>query len=341
MIIYAAADLHLKERVWRNRADVAGDAYAAFARLVGLVRRDPGSVLLLAGDVFDSPAPAGIDELAFATGMRRLRDSGHRVLGVPGNHDTETYWRPLLFGVEELGAEPVPLGDGVTVAGVPYHRSVEALAEALANAPVCDILVMHAGFRHLLGFEEACQCEESDVPEHVRMVVNGHVHVKDVTGRVHSPGSLTVTGVDGFDEGHGAFRIDTSDWKVSWHPVKTREFVTVEWGGDPPAIPPVVRSRLPVMNLVYPREQGAEVAAFKERHENDAVFLDNVLTLGDAADNPFPGNIQGTMDVGGVIRESLARRLGDDAEAAHVAGGLLDSESPADWLEGYLKERSS
>ena len=72
MNIYGAADLHLKSNIWKSRDDITGDAYAAFAALVKLVIGDPGSVLLLAGDVFDSTSPEGVDEYVFSIGMQKL-----------------------------------------------------------------------------------------------------------------------------------------------------------------------------------------------------------------------------------------------------------------------------
>lgn len=340
MIIYGAADLHLKERIWRSRSDITGDAYIAFARLVRMVMRDPGAVLLLAGDIFDSPYPEGIDELAFSTGMNKLRERGHRVYGIAGNHDAENYYRPLLFGMQELTEEPVDIGEGIMVAGIPYCRSVEKLAEGLANAPVCDILLMHAGFHHLLGFDESWQCDVKDIPEHVDRVLNGHVHVKDVTGKVLSPGSLSVGSVAEFTTAHGVFRFDTTRCQTQWIPIATRPFVVADWNDGPPAIPKPMGNRLPVINLVYQSTHVARVEDFKEKHKEEAHFLDNMQTLETVSGNQALITSEG-MDVDRVVRESLARRLGDDAEAAHIAAELVRTEEPARWLEEYVTEANN
>lgn len=340
MIVFGAADLHLKETIWKSKPEIAGDAYVAFARLVRIVSQEPGSVLLLGGDIFNSTYPDGLDEYAFATGMRKLTDSGHSVYGVSGNHDGEQYYRPWLFGLQPLTEIATDIGDGVTVAGIPYHRSGERLSTALSDAPVCDILVMHAGFRHLLGFEEACQCEIKDVPEHVGMVLNGHIHVKDVTGRVYSPGSLSVTNVAEFSAGHGVFRIDTASWEVTWIPIKTREFITVKWDDGPPTIPPSVGRRLPVLNLVFTSAQAADVAAFKAEYQDRAMFLDNMQTLETVNNQEALVMCEG-LDVDRVIKESLQRRVGSDPEAAHVTEELLRTDTPAEWLTAYLAEKAT
>lgn len=337
MIIWGAADLHLRETIWRSRRDVSGDAYAAWGQLIGMVLKDPGAILLLGGDVFHTHAPSSMDELAFATGMRRLMMKGHAVYGVAGNHDDEDYYRPQLFGMEILPeGEAVEVG-GITVAGIPYHRSAEQLAQALADAPACDILVMHAGFRHLLGFEEACQCEQQDIPEHVGMVLNGHVHVYNVTGKVYSPGSLSPNSVSEFGAGHGAFRIDTEKTEVVWHPIHTRHFVTVRWDDAPPSIACSIGGRLPVINLIYNSTQTAAVETFKQENEGRALFLDNVQNLETVTGLEMAAVGEG-LDIEGVVRESLGRRLSGDAEASRVALELTRTENPALWLEQFLGE---
>lgn len=338
MNIYGAADLHLKSNIWKSRDDITGDAYAAFAALVKLVMGDPGSALLLAGDVFDSTSPEGVDEYVFSIGMQKLLSAGHRVYGIPGNHDGEQYYRPLLFGLQEVSDNPVDIGGGIMVAGIPYMRSVEKLSEALANAPVCDILLMHAGFRHLLGFDEACQCESRDIPEHVDMVLNGHVHVHDVTGKVYSPGSLSVNSVTEFTAGHGVFRINTDTRQTDWIPIAVRHYIAVNWTeGDTVKIPEAIRKRLPVINLIYTNAQAAEVAAFKERNKERAVFLDNVQTLETIGGQDTVASCE-SIDVERVVHDSVSRRLGEDQEASHIALELTRTDEPAEWLERYLHE---
>ena len=172
-MIYVAADLHLRRQTWKSRPDINGDQYNAWAQLCYTVADDPDGVLVLAGDIFDTPYPTGLDETAFRMGLDLL---GERpCYFIPGNHDMEEVPRPSIFGAVQLQLSPVTLKNGFKISGIPFTRSTNTLHEHLATIDPVDMLVMHTGFRHLLGFEETWQVSAEDIPEHVGMVMAGHV----------------------------------------------------------------------------------------------------------------------------------------------------------------------
>ena len=64
-----------------------------FARLAGLLEREPPDLLVLVGDIYEmwTRETAGLlydrSVLAFASLVHRLREAGARVVAVEGNHD--------------------------------------------------------------------------------------------------------------------------------------------------------------------------------------------------------------------------------------------------------------
>jgi DNA repair exonuclease SbcCD nuclease subunit len=194
MMIAATADLHLSVRTWLGKRDLMYDAYTALNLVVDAVLANKADVLLIAGDVFDTINPDPLTELAFQTGVSKLTSAGVRVLAVQGNHDRSTlYPRFQLFGAEPLSNEPTVI-NGVSFCGLDYQPSSNELLEKLAGIPECDVLVMHAPFKHLLGFEGKSQVCLTDIPAHVGCVVVGDIHTWDISNTpdgvpVFSPGA--------------------------------------------------------------------------------------------------------------------------------------------------------
>lgn len=338
MIVFFAADLHLRSAIWEGRGAGAGDHYLAWKLLVDVVKDHPGSVLLLGGDVFNTPSPSGLDQYAFARGMSSLARAGNKVYGISGNHDEEDYYRPLLHGMIELTPRPVDIG-GVTVAGLSWIRSSDKLVQELSTVPPVDILVTHIAFQHLIGFEGAPQCTQADVPEHVGMIFNGHIHVKNINGRVYSPGSLAVNNVTEFGTDHGVFKYDTDTRKCWYIQIRTRNFATLAWedGQEPPEIPPALGANLPVINLIYTPGQAPEVDTFKEANEGKALFLDNVQNIETLARLGSPAT-PAAMDLDAVIRQGISNRLEGHPDALGLAMDLASNEDPANCLERYINE---
>lgn len=337
-MIYVAADIHLRECIWKARPDIMGDHFNAWAQLCVAVARDPEGVLVLAGDIFDSPYPTGLTEMAFAKGMEKIQ--GRPCYFIPGNHDYEPLPRPFLFGAKELTEEPVDVG-GFTIAGIPFTRGTQALHDKLADIPAVDMLVMHTGFRHLLGFEETWQVTAEDIPEQVRMVMAGHVHLHSAVGKVFSPGSLALHRADEVGKGHGYYIVDPSTGAVSWREVFTRKFVSVDLddGLDNDMLEELAgRNDLkrPVVLLNYRNDDTAKAEAIQELWKDRLLFVCNARsseTIRAIEDRPGE-----SLDIETVVRGWLRENLGQ--EPFELASSLLDAQDPAAEMEFYLKGKN-
>ena len=334
-MIYVAADIHLRECIWKARPDIMGDHFNAWAQLCMAVSRDPEGVLVLAGDIFDSPYPTGLTEMAFMKGLGLLQ--GRPCYFIPGNHDYEAVPRPAIFGAVELSGKPVDVG-GFTIAGIPFTRSTQALHDKLADMPVVDMLVMHTGFRHLLGFEETWQVTAEDIPEQVRMVMAGHVHLHSAVGKIFSPGSLALHRADEVGKGHGYYIVDPSTGEVSWREVFTRMFVPVDLddGVDNEKLEELANRndmKRPVVLLNYRNEDTAKAEAVQEIWKDRLLFVCNARASETVrAIEDGPGD---SLDLDSVIGEWLRGNL--DQGQFDLANALLDARDPAAELETYLK----
>lgn len=347
MRLVFAADLHLRPYIWNSRKDISYDHFRAWGLLVNHVIRTPGTVLVLGGDIFDTTTPSGLTEYVFHKGMTALKEKGHRVFFIPGNHDDEAYPRPLLFGAEALTPEPITL-DGITIAGIPFTRDTEALQQTLVDIPVVDGLFMHTAFRHLLGFEEAYQCTMDDVPEHVGHVFVGHIHVANSKGKVHSPGALAVNSVAEFQQQHGYALWDTERNYVALKALPGRLFVTTSAESLEDTLNKAVANsiegrQLPVVNVVYSKEDTPLVEGLKEKFQNKVLFLDNMRNVEQATRLDVPG-ATADLDLDSVIHAGLQELLGTNPAALQLATQLLSSQTPVDemerWLHDHIKKET-
>lgn len=338
-MIYVAADLHIRECTWKSRPDISGDQYNAWAQLCYAVKKDPEGVLVLAGDIFDTPYPTGLDEAAFSRGLRII---GERpCYFIPGNHDMESVPRPSVFGAIQLSDEPVTVCNGFTIAGISFTRSTAALHERLEDIPAVDMLVMHTGFRHLLSFEETWQVSVEDVPEQVGMVMVGHVHLHNENGKVFSPGSLALHRADEYDKGHGYFVVDPVTRKVSWRPVRTRVYVSVDLdkGVDQSLMERLAAStdhNRPVVLLNYRNDDTAKAEALQE------LWKDRVLFVSNARSGETIRAIEETVDETVDIDREVTRWLGENLTKGQfdMAQAMLEAQDPSEELSKYLKEHS-
>ena len=144
-----AADLHLDGAVSAPDPEAMSIAQTArresLARLVGLAKEHGVKLVLLAGDVFDTPNPPVSTGLAFSQACQALCRMGARVFISPGNHDP---WRDDSFwqfwtppeGVTVFTPEPggVALPElGLWVAGAAFGQPHVAadLAGSLPDPP--------------------------------------------------------------------------------------------------------------------------------------------------------------------------------------------------------------
>lgn len=341
-MIYVAADLHLREQTWKSRPDIFGDQYNAWAQLCMTVAKDPEGVLVLAGDIFDTPYPSGVTEAAFSRGMRIM--SGHDCYFISGNHDAEACPRAWIFGMEELGSTPVDLVEynGFKIGGIPFKRSAKELHAILENLPSMDMLVMHTGFRHLLGFEETWQLSAEDIPDHIGMVMAGHVHVHSEQGKVYSPGSLALHRADEITKGHGYFVVDPRTSSVRWQEVFTRRYMTVSLDKpvDQNALEELSSNwkypSMPVVLLDYRNDDTAKAEALQELYKDRLLFVCNARsseTVRAIEEAP-----ETAMDLDTVADGWLSQNL--TKEQFELAKSFLDAEDPSSELSEFLRRNN-
>jgi exonuclease SbcD len=146
--ILHAADLHLNGPVSAPDPAVLPIAQKArrqsLQRLVDLARQQQVKLVLLPGDVFDTPNPPVSAALAFSQACKALCNMGVRVFITPGNHDPwqeGSFWQSWTppEGVTVFTPQPsgVPLNDlGLWVAGAAFNRAhVERDLTALLPKP--------------------------------------------------------------------------------------------------------------------------------------------------------------------------------------------------------------
>ena len=194
MFLVHLQDAHIKPQTWASIPAVKDDAYHALDEmllaLAGMGHDTRDAYLIISGDLFDSTRIHASDLEA----VTRLCQNFKRTYYIIGTHDyTEP---PFLSSMENTvwlrDEEITDLGEGVRLAGIQYNRSRPYLLECLkklrkqgfgATCGLRDVLVLHQGFQHLLGFEGAYQLTLADLVEHVpeARVLCGHVHIPDYT----------------------------------------------------------------------------------------------------------------------------------------------------------------
>lgn len=207
MFLVHLQDAHIKPQTWASIPAVKDDAYHALDEmllaLAGMGHDTRDAYLIISGDLFDSTRIHASDLEA----VTRLCQNFKRTYYIIGTHDyTEP---PFLSSMENTvwlrDEEITDLGEGVRLAGIQYNRSRPYLLECLkklrkqgfgATCGLRDVLVLHQGFQHLLGFEGAYQLTLADLVEHVpeARVLCGHVHIPDYTLFKGLPGGDSSSG---------------------------------------------------------------------------------------------------------------------------------------------------
>ena len=218
------ADQHLTPYIWAGRPEIYGDAYTGLAGMEQEIIVNRHSAVVLAGDVFNSPFPDGDSLYAFSRFCKMVHDHGGKIYAVQGNHDKSA--TPLFksYDVIPLTSAPILTEGGLRICGLDWMPT-QQLQQALSGIPECDLLVMHAPFRHLLGFEGKWQLELKDIPEHIKNVVSGDIHRFNLAemspGRMFiSPGSTRLNTLSELREAKGFVTCtDLKDFKhVTYEP---------------------------------------------------------------------------------------------------------------------------
>ena len=342
-----ASDLHLKPASSYRKTLLVGDAYYALKQIEQYILDHGVSTLILGGDVYDSNQPAGESSNLVSALVRNLTAHNVKVFYIEGNHDRINP-NPYLvkqYRVEHRllsssGAQRLGTGlheiDGMVFQGIDYCPS-DKLHEKLQTMHWCDVLCIHAGFRHLIGFEDAYDLEKKDIPDTVKQaVLVGHIHVADSHQMengvsIHSSGSTWPWRIDEAQKKHGFLHFDGDIHNPKYVDLDCRKYFDIDEEQDilvtlseDHVLPPVLRykrSKLP--NLKYEdygeavkliaMSDDADVEELLDANEENAADLMDALIIGVPAEQ-YPQLFT-------LLKE------------------LLDSQDPAEYLRMFLEEQ--
>ena len=159
------ADLHLSRPFGFLPPQLAEerrrDQRTALTKIADLALEREVDVVLVAGDLFDTPDPDPTDLEAVIKELSRLAESGKRVFAIPGNHDyvsPNSFWRRLNIEGVHIFLEPewdtVTLDDlGIAVSGVAFHRtkSERRAFDGFQAADLPTIALVHASYESFEG----------------------------------------------------------------------------------------------------------------------------------------------------------------------------------------------
>lgn len=346
------ADAHIRSRTWTNFSRVSGDAWAALRKLSAGMATGYGTnrrkILVIAGDWFDSNRPSSRDALESSEFLKNF----DRVLYVRGNHDTAVPGWAEATGavthVTELTDDPVELPDGSFVFGLSWSLGREAMLDGLkrisAKMTACRsestcYIVVHAAFRHLLGFDGKWQLELADIdrlfPLFTKRVVvlAGDIHVRDTSRTpggavVHSPGPLFPQNWE--QTQRRCFVSLVNGMEISDIPADVREYAQVEASSTeeldralatvarrPDMLPPLVRVSIPAGCDWNPPER-------------DGFVLQAVCAEEAAAHAAAPAATPG-LGLADAVEAELS-----DQDLKDMSGALMASDDPLAELEGWF-----
>lgn len=141
------ADLHLKERTWKHRRGISGDAFCAFDQIMKYTLDHGVKILVLSGDIFDSRYPSDVDVRACLSRMEALQAKDVQVLVISGNHDqsVEQNWACMPgVNVLHLGGRSSCLQiNGLSFYGLDFTPQSRLMEEMVRIPAEADVVVMH------------------------------------------------------------------------------------------------------------------------------------------------------------------------------------------------------
>jgi len=335
---------------------LTGDAYAALNKVT---RQLPGDVdsLIIGGDWFDSNRPSSEDlvrTLEFLHGFSS-------VSYVRGNHDScvPSFLEALSAwdggSVRELTADARTTGT-CQCRGVSWMPSADGLREQILRArdmmnPFRPLyLVLHASFKHLLGFDGAYQLDAEWIKDTfkdrcVRVLV-GDIHTRNTLelphgGWIHSPGSLYPRSWDKVREPCAVSLVDAGTGEITSIPCDVRRYEEIEYAGHQDLL-----ARLEALSAEHAEGDldtfvRVVVPPGSEPFGRPQVPHVQVQVVSADAEN---GEERAEAPVAETtLLDAVREECGDDADLADMAGALLSSDDPLAeierWLEFWKVER--
>lgn len=356
------ADAHIRSRTWTNSMQLGGDAYAALEKIPDeldrMVSYPPALRLVVGGDWFDSNRPSAEDLLRTRQFMRRFKYVGY----IRGNHDSCS--PSFLSSIFDDG-DPW-IGDGLTrvpgawqLVGLDWNASADKVREDIAgmlstaDSRLPLYLVLHASFKHLLGFDGAYQLDAEWIKDTfkdrcVRVLV-GDIHTRHTLelphdGWIHSPGSLYPRSWDKVQEPCCVSLIDPDTGGIRDVPCDVRRYVQLEYAGQPELIKELQRmseEHEDGMLDTFVRVVVPEGAPPLPRTSVPHVQLQSVSAIDD--NEEAPGETPQAVADDRSLLQAVVEECGDDRDLADMASALVASDDPLkeieQWLEYWKVER--
>lgn len=235
--IALVSDVHLGTRQYGLK-ERYGDFLVAFENVGKSIIEQKVDMVVIGGDLFDSPRPDAASVLQAQYVVKGLEDAGIEVYGIDGNHDLSDCGWLRVIGMHALFDGVIVDRMGVRIAGVNYKNGrdlVSELQRMVDEGVKTDILVMHFALAEMNGGGSA----DTGVRElsplldklGVKAVLMGHVHIPDCrkwNGVLYvNPGS---TEMKSSNEPQNKFFyvLDTETWEAMPVPIETRKVVGVE-----------------------------------------------------------------------------------------------------------------
>jgi DNA repair exonuclease SbcCD nuclease subunit len=292
-MIYLGADFHLERYNWKSKRELDGDSFTALDNVADIIledikTHDEESLLILAGDTFDTKKVDGLTLEAFRKFCDKLRDAGVAIAYVQGNHDKNVKPIPDVFGCHNIHGTEYGF-DTRVIRGIESMPREQMRGMILGVEP-CDLLVLHCAFEHIIGFAAAADVSIDEIPEHVKHVFAGDVHVRDITplpsgGSFVSPGPIHPCNLAQGGK-HGIFKLPRFSDTFEFMPIESR-FIRrfdLHEESDLEPLKEWLRDHTmelkPLVDLRYSTDLAASVEAIMAQNISKGVFFTNPNTSG-------------------------------------------------------------
>lgn len=196
MIVFVA-DLHLTPTIWADLPNVRDDAYRALQHIITYCKNNHAEALIFGGDIFDKSTPDSLSVTEFHKQLRRL-DSSTQIFAIQGQHDRSSPpWFALNHRIVHLDEYKDGTGISLKIDGVTFkligfdNTDAETVSERLEGLKdnQCEILVMHQALKQLFSVDDRWNLDEQWIPDFVKLVLLGDLHIAASSGICHYSGS--------------------------------------------------------------------------------------------------------------------------------------------------------
>jgi len=333
------------------------DFYRALRHVVSTAIHEQANIVLVSGDLFDSPKPSARAVLEVKNCVDMAKRSGLEVLGIEGNHDLtqDSYWLRVC-GV-------VPLDDGyensflgLRAIGVNYCRPDDLLAKLDGIAESCEaegtrypLVALHCGVAEMNCPFNPDVSQQQLVPVLKRIGCTycalGHIHIpceQSVDGIMFvQPGSTECKSVDeSHDKSVEIFEMEENTGKVVSTSVKRTpgrsiELYNVETEDDFARLGGANPDALVVAYVSNKVHDGASRATDVLRNR---CRLYRVVPVGDKSSESQAYDRKGSMNL---LKDAVLAFFREDSDQYKMVMDILNTGNPRLVVENYINKQDA